>query len=117
MVAGRKEARRGEGSRAWSANGSILHAGGSGNKIRKAGRNMKTIHVPGGILHMAESKARCPHCGMPLKIGEVDDRLQKSKRFYVRHTCRECGGKMDVYYTVAGDIVAAQLTNVRQLKK
>jgi predicted RNA-binding Zn-ribbon protein involved in translation (DUF1610 family) len=58
---------------------------------------MKTIHVTGGILHMAESKASCPQCGTQVGIVEVDDRLQKSKRFYVRHTCRDCGGKMDVY--------------------
>lgn len=78
---------------------------------------MKTIHVPGGILHMAESKAICTNCGTQVKISEVDDRLQKSKRFYVRHTCRECGGKMDVYYTFAGDILAAPLTNMRHYKK
>lgn len=72
---------------------------------------MKTIHAPGGILHVAESKAKCPHCGTAVKIGEVEARLQKVKRFFIRHTCRECKGKMDVYYTFTGDIVAAALTN------
>lgn len=75
---------------------------------------MKTIHIPGGILHVAESKARCPYCGAPVKIGEVDYGLQKVKRYFIRHVCRECKGKMDVGYGMTGDIVAANLKNIKK---
>jgi RNase P subunit RPR2 len=75
---------------------------------------MKTIHIPGGILHVAESKAKCPHCGTPVGIDDVDDRLQKAKRFYIRHTCRECKGKMDVMYDMMCDLVAHKVTNIKR---
>ncbi len=66
---------------------------------------MKTIHVPGGIMHIAESKALCPACNAPQPIEVLEPKWAKAKGFSMRHKCK-CGAWMYITCDITGDFVA-----------
>ncbi len=70
---------------------------------------MKSISVPGGILHMVESYAVCPACQAVVAIDEVDGKLCKSQNGFIRHKCQACKKFMGITSNYMGDIVSYQL--------
>jgi hypothetical protein len=66
---------------------------------------MKTIHVPGGILHISESRALCPACKIHQPIEKLEPKWEKVKGFSMRHKCA-CGYWMHITTDIRGDFVA-----------
>ncbi len=66
---------------------------------------MTTIHIPNGILHIAESKALCPACKAPQPIEALEPKWLKAKGFSMRHKCT-CGKFMHITCNYKGDFVA-----------
>jgi len=76
---------------------------------------MKAIHIPNGILHIAESLVGCPQCTRHIGIDEVDEKLERSKKGYIRHKCKGCKRFIGITSDIKGDIVTYELTT-RTLK-
>lgn len=70
---------------------------------------MKSIKVPGGILHMVESKAVCHFCQTSIGIEDVDGKLCRSKNGFIRHKCQSCKNFIGITSNYRGDIVSYQL--------
>ena len=66
---------------------------------------MKTIHVPGGILHISESKANCPTCKANQPFESFETKWHKTKNSHIRHKCK-CGAWMYITCDITGDFVA-----------
>lgn len=66
---------------------------------------MTTLHFPGAILHLSESKAVCPACQVPQPIEILEPKWIKAKGFSMRHKCR-CGEWMHITGDTYGDFVA-----------
>ena len=69
---------------------------------------MKAIIIPDGVLHLSESKAICPHCERHISIDEVDEKLQKSGKGFIRHKCK-CKRFIGITSDYKGDIVSYAL--------
>lgn len=76
---------------------------------------MRTVKLKNGFLTMSESKAVCPHCNklIPLDLDAVCERLEKSKRMYIRKRC-ECNKFVGLTSDYRGDLVAFPLKRNRQ---
>ena len=70
---------------------------------------MKSLAIPGGIMHMGESKAVCHFCQAAIGIDEVDGKLCKSKNGFIRHKCQSCKKFIGITLNYLGDIVSYQL--------
>ena len=68
-------------------------------------RSMETMFH----IRMAKSQAMCSMCERDVTLQEVDERLQKSKRFYVKHTCAGCGHVFAVTSNYMDDLVSFEL--------
>lgn len=67
-----------------------------------------SVTIPGGILHMADSRAKCPHCGKMLNAERMDKLLTKSKLHYTRMRC-VCGVFVGITTDYKGDFVCYSL--------
>ncbi len=65
-----------------------------------------TLRIPNGTITVSESKAKCVKCETAITIGEVDERLQKSKRGYIRYTCKTCQEITGVTSDYKGNIIS-----------
>lgn len=70
---------------------------------------MKAIKVPNGIIHIAESKANCPHCNRHIDVDECNERIQKSKNGFTRLKCKGCKRFMGLTCNIMGDFVSYEL--------
>ena len=66
------------------------------------------IHIPGGILHLAESKAICPHCEHKFPISVLEPLLEKSRTGFFRKKC-VCGRFVGITTDYHGYFVAYDL--------
>lgn len=66
---------------------------------------MKSIMIPNGILHLAESKACCPFCGREIPFDKIEEKFMKQDNFYIRMKC-ECKKFVGITCNYMGDYVA-----------
>ena len=69
---------------------------------------MKAIRIKDGIIHIAESKATCPHCERQITIEELDAKWIKCKRFYFKFKCK-CKRWVGITQDIRGDFVAYEI--------
>jgi hypothetical protein len=67
-----------------------------------------SIRVPGGILSMVESKAKCPHCERVIPIEEIEDKWLKQDKHFMRMKCK-CKRFIGIAANYMGDFVAYEL--------
>jgi hypothetical protein len=75
---------------------------------------MKTIHIPNGILHLSESRARCPHCTIAIPFESIDEKYMKQDNLYIRHKCK-CKRYMGITQDIRGDYVAFSLSEGKDI--
>lgn len=68
----------------------------------------KVIRVPGGILTMIESKAKCPHCARKIPIDEIEEKWMKQDKAFMRMKCK-CKKFIGITGNLHGDFVAYSL--------
>jgi len=71
---------------------------------------MKTIRVPNGIMHLAESKAICPYCERKIPFEEIENKFMKQDKFCIRMKCK-CKRFINITQDMRGDFVAYKLIN------
>jgi len=71
---------------------------------------MKTIRIPNGIMHLAESKAICPYCERQIPFEEIENKFMKQDKFYIRMKC-ECKRFIGITQDMRGDFIAYKLIN------
>lgn len=76
---------------------------------------MESVLIPKGILHLAESKAICPHCTRRIPIDEIEEKFFKQDKHYIRMKCK-CKRFIGITSTMMGDFVAYSLTD-KTMKK
>ena len=67
---------------------------------------MKSIQIPNGVLHTAESKAICPHCDRSIPFGEIEPKFNSP---HINLKCR-CKRYIGITQNIVGDYVAYSLT-------
>lgn len=45
---------------------------------------MKTVIIAGALLHLAESKAKCPYCEKHIPFSEIEDKWINQPKPYIR---------------------------------
>ena len=68
----------------------------------------KTIHIPGGTITLAESKAICPHCQTHIDFDKIEKRFWKQSKSFIRMKC-DCGKYVGITSDYKGDFVAYKL--------
>lgn len=68
----------------------------------------KSVVIPGGVLHMAESNAICPHCEHIFTVDILEPLFQKCKTYWFRKKC-VCGRFVGITTDLKGDFVAYDL--------
>lgn len=68
----------------------------------------KTIHIPGGTITLAESKAICPHCKAHIDFDKIEKRFWKQTKSFIRMKC-VCGVFVGITQNYQGDFVAYKL--------
>ena len=66
---------------------------------------MRPVSIPGGILHLNESKAVCPHCGRSISFEEIDKQVKFDARGYGTLACK-CKRRIGITQDMMGDYVA-----------
>ena len=69
---------------------------------------MKTIIIPDGILHLAESKAMCPHCDRKIPFEEIEEKWIKQDKHFIRMKCK-CEKFIGATIDLRGDFRAFKL--------
>ena len=69
---------------------------------------MKTVIIPDGILHIAESKAICPHCDMKIPFEEIEEKWIKQDNHFMRMKCK-CKKFIGIAMEMNGDFIAFNL--------
>jgi hypothetical protein len=72
----------------------------------------QSIRVPGGIIHLAQSKAACPHCKNKFTVEQLEPGLYKSKDGFFRKKC-SCGKFVGITTDITGDFVAYPLQDTK----
>lgn len=72
-------------------------------------RSMETMFH----IRMAKSQAMCSKCERDVTLQEADERLQKAKRFYIKHECAGCGHVFAVTSNMMGDMVSFELDELK----
>lgn len=70
---------------------------------------MKSVSIPGGVVHISECNAVCHFCGAAIEIAKVEEKLYKSKNAVIRHKCRKCKKFIGITSNYMGDIVSYPL--------
>jgi hypothetical protein len=70
---------------------------------------VKAIRIPNGIMHVAESKAVCPHCERHISFEEIDGKFSKRNVGWMRMKCK-CKRFVGVTQDIRGDFVAYELS-------
>lgn len=63
-----------------------------------------SIKIKGGILSMCYTDFDCPQCGYHYRETDYYNRLDKSKKFVIYMTCKNCKTKLGVTSDFMGDI-------------
>jgi hypothetical protein len=71
---------------------------------------MKAIKIPNGIIHLAESNAKCPYCGRQIPFNEIENKFMKQKKHYMRMKCK-CKRFIGITQDIRGDFVAYDLND------
>ena len=71
---------------------------------------MKTIVIPNGILHLAESKAVCPHCEREIPFDEIEEKWMQQNNHFMRMKCK-CKKFIGIAMEMTGDFIAFDLTH------
>ena len=74
---------------------------------------MKTLRIPNGIIHFAESKAFCPYCERQIPFDEIENKFMKQDKFYIRMKCK-CKRFIGITQDIRGDFVAYELSGGKQ---
>lgn len=69
---------------------------------------MKAIPIKNGIIHLAESKAKCPFCERTISFYEIEEKFMKQDKYYIRMKCK-CKKFIGITQDIRGDFVAYQL--------
>jgi len=69
---------------------------------------MKAIPIKNGIVHLAESKAECPHCERNIPFDEIEDKWIKQDKHWMRMKCK-CKRFIGITSDIKGDFVAYKL--------
>ena len=69
---------------------------------------METIRIPNGILTLATSEAKCPHCERNIPFDEIEDKFMKQDKHYIRLKCK-CKRFIGITTDIRGDFVAYDL--------
>lgn len=69
---------------------------------------MQAIPIKNGIVHLAESKATCPHCDRKISFDEIEDKWMKQEKHYMRMKCK-CKRFIGITCDIKGDFVAYEL--------
>lgn len=67
------------------------------------------VHIPGAILCFSDTGVECPHCKTKFEATAFDERLQKSKRGYLRIDCPRCQRKVGLAADMTSDLVCFDL--------
>jgi hypothetical protein len=68
----------------------------------------KTIFIPNGILHLAESKAECPECERQIPFDEIETKWNKQDNHTMRMKCK-CKRFIGISTDMRGDFIAFSL--------
>ena len=71
---------------------------------------MKAIRIPNGVIHLAESKARCPYCERIIPFDEIEPKWIKQDKTCIRMKCK-CKRFVGITQDIRGDFVAYELKN------
>jgi len=69
---------------------------------------MEAVHIKDGIMHLAESKAICPHCERKIPFDEIEPKWMKQDDFLIRMKCK-CKRFIGIAQDMKGDFVAYNL--------
>jgi len=69
---------------------------------------MKAIFLNNGVIHLAESKAVCPHCERDIPFEELEYKYQKQNELTLRMKCK-CKRFIGITMDYKGDYVAFEL--------
>lgn len=69
---------------------------------------MRAVQVPGGVLHLAESKAVCPHCKRNIPFDELEKKWTKQNKNHIRVLCK-CRKYIGIAIDYKSDFVAYAL--------
>jgi len=69
---------------------------------------MRAIPIKNGIIHLAESKAICPHCEIHISFDEIEEIFQSQNEFFIKHRCK-CQKIIGITQDIRGDYVAYEL--------
>jgi len=69
---------------------------------------MKAIRIPNGIIHLAESKAKCPHCERLIPFDEIESKWMKQTTAHIKIKCK-CKRFVGITQDMRGDFVAYEL--------
>ena len=75
---------------------------------------MKSIRIPNGIIHFAESKAACPYCERQIPFEEIETKFMKQDKFYIRMKCK-CKRFIGITQDIQGDFVAYELSGGKRI--
>ena len=70
---------------------------------------MKTVVIPNGIIHLAESKAVCPKCERQIPFEEIEEKFMKQDSHTIRMKCK-CKRFIGITQDIRGDFVAFELS-------
>jgi hypothetical protein len=69
---------------------------------------MKSIIIPNGIMHLAESKAICPKCKRQIPFEEIEEKFMKQDKHYIKMKCK-CKRYVGITQDIKGDFRAYEL--------
>lgn len=68
----------------------------------------KTIRIPGGILTLNESKAKCPKCNKEIPFDKIESKWMKQDNDFIRMKCT-CKKYIGITTDFRGDYIAFDL--------
>jgi hypothetical protein len=64
----------------------------------------KTIKIKDGLLHLIESKAKCPICGRVITFSEIEPKIMKSTDGHIKIKC--CNSFIGITSNIEGDFTS-----------
>lgn len=68
----------------------------------------KTIRIPGGILTLNESKAKCPKCNKEIPFDKIESKWMKQDKHFMKMKCT-CNKFIGITTDMRGDFIAFDL--------